>query len=179
MSAILAGLAVVSAYNQITGSRKQAKAARAQAAYERGQAIINAKLAEINASDALARGEEQLGDYEVAAKRLKGTQVSSLAAQGVEIDSGSAAQIRYETDKQIDTDKRRIKNNAWREAWGYELEGRGIGMQSAMNSRAAENQASNYERAGQLGGVTQLAIAGVRGYEAYKDSQESKPKGVK
>lgn len=125
---------------QFSGAQSEADAIRRESEFRKMQLEFNAKLAGIRAEDAIFRGQEQVADYTKQSEYLKGAQLASLAAQGIEVDSGTAAQIQYETDKQIQTDVKRIKNNAWREAWGYKIEAVNLRTESRLESLSAKNR---------------------------------------
>jgi hypothetical protein len=144
---------------QMASAGGEAEALESKGRFEEKQLSFNKKIANINAADAISRGEEQVADFESEAKRLKGTQRANLAAQGISIDSGSAAAIQYETDKQIDTDIARIRNNAWREAWGYKVEATNLQTESQMTSLATKNAASATRTAGTLQAAGTLVSA--------------------
>lgn len=118
---------------------QQEEAQEEQAEFEAYQARFNQKLANLNAEDAMERGEEAVADYTKKGAQVQGAQKAALAAQGIEIDSGTASQLQYESQKQIDTDVKRIKNNAWRESWGYKVESAELGFSYEL----AKNKATS------------------------------------
>ena len=141
----------------------EAEAIEQQTRFEQNRLAFNKKIAEINAQDAIDRGEEQVADFSKEAARMKGAQRAALAAQGINVDTSTAAAIQYETDKQVDTDIARIRNNAWREAWGYKIEATSIGTQSQLTGLAGKNQARSTLAAGGL----QAAGSIVQGISSF------------
>lgn len=144
--------------------QQNANAIKREARFRQQQLEQNKKIAEIKSKDAMERGEETVADFKVQAEKMQGTQLASLAAQGIEVDTGTAAQVRYETDKVIDTDIKRIRNNAWREAWGYKVEASNLGMESSMTGAAARSSAEGSLLSGVIGSVDY----GVRAWSAGK-----------
>jgi len=66
--------------------------------------------------------------------RLRGAQTTSIAAQGIDVTQGSAAQIAEQTQRFGEEDINQIRLNAAREAWG-------IKTQAKLNRTAGRNQA--------------------------------------
>lgn len=124
------------------GAEAEANAIKREQQFLKMQNDFNIKLAQINEEDAILRGEERVVDYKKQAAQIAGSQVASLAAQGVQIDTGSAAQVQYNTEKQIDTDIKRLKNNAWREAFGFKVEASQLQIQSMIGEVSSKNEIS-------------------------------------
>jgi len=97
---------------------------------------MNAAFSDQKALDAIARGNEQEQNLRQKVKRTAGSQRAALAAQGVELSSGSALQTVIDTYTVGEMDALTVRNNAAREAWGYRTE--------AANYRA-QGKASQYE----------------------------------
>lgn len=128
---------------QFQMAENEAAAIEREAKFQQQQISFNKKIAKINAEDAITRGEGAVDVYKKQAAQVQGAQKAALAAQGIEIDSGSAAQIQYETEKQMITDVKTIKNNAWREAWGYKVEAINLSTESDLIGLSAKNRATS------------------------------------
>ena len=148
------------AFLQFQSAQNEASAIERESAFTRQQLNFNKKIATIQAEDALERGEQDVAAFKKQAEGIKGSQKAALAAQGIEVDSGSAAQIQYETDKEIDTNIKRIKNNAWREAWGYKTEAVNLSTQAAFEKISAKNRAESTLLRGGLEATGTLIQAG-------------------
>ncbi|WP_089374927.1 hypothetical protein [Methylobacillus rhizosphaerae] len=86
------------------------------------QAILaetNARLAERTAQSAINQGQKQVGALTLKAGQLKGAQRARIAANGVDLGVGSAAELQASTDIMKDIDKNTIETNAIQSAWGY------------------------------------------------------------
>lgn len=79
----------------------------------------NARVAELGAQSALLRGQKQAGALSLKAGQLKSRQRATLAANGVDLGVGSAAELQASTDIMAEIDKNTIESNAVYEAWGY------------------------------------------------------------
>lgn len=83
---------------------------------------VNAQIADWQADDALDRGREAASRHRAEVRRLTGSQRARLAAQGIDIDSGSALDIQLDTAGLGERDALEIENAARREAWGYKVQ---------------------------------------------------------
>lgn len=144
----LTGLMVASYVFQAWGTseaqRNQGRIAQAQANFQATQFEINADWAEIMGEDALERGDEQAIEYQKQINAIKAKQRVGFASQGVQVDSGTAMEIQEQTAEIGAYDVTRIKNNAWREAFGYRQDA----SRSRFNARSAR-----------IGGASQRSAA--------------------
>lgn len=157
-----------SAVSSIMSSSANADALRAQGEHEKNVADFNEKIALIQSEDALYRGDKEATQLRKNAKRLVGSQRAALAAQGVNVDVGSAALVQEDTMDQAKIDEITIRNNAAREAWGYKVQARGYSMQGSFASMAGENAARSTALTGGINALGYAAQAGAYGYKAYK-----------
>jgi hypothetical protein len=124
----------------------------------------NARLAVIHSDESLSRGDKEAGAIRRRSKQVRGAQRAALAAQGIDIDSGSAADIQDETQQMTDMDVMTVKNNAWREAFGYRIQATNDSLSANMSQSAASNAARNTL----LTGGMQALDLGARAYGIYK-----------
>jgi hypothetical protein len=99
------------------------------------------------ADDVLARGEREAEFATMDLARLQGATTTSIAAQGIDTTTGSAAQIRAQNQEFGEQDISQIRLNAAREAWG-------IRTQAKLNYQAERNQAV----AGAASALTQFGM---------------------
>jgi hypothetical protein len=118
------GGAVMSGVGQIKAGNAAARAAESQAQ----QLEFNAGVADLQAQDATQRGLEEEQRFRTQVRGLVGSQRSALAAQGIDVGSGSAADVQADTAYLGELDARKIRANAQREAWGYEVEAADLRM---------------------------------------------------
>jgi len=97
-----------SAYTSLTGGNANADAMRMQA-----------KIQNQQAKDAIERGKVEEEQHRRKVSAFKGQQRSMLAANGVELDSGSASDLQADTAMLGELEALTIRNNAEREAYGY------------------------------------------------------------
>lgn len=117
----------------MAGSAYQASASqKAQAKYQGKVADNNALMAEYARQDANQRGGEAAVKAQQETRRLRGAQVTRLAANGLDLNSGTAAAILDDTDYFGQQDAQAIRNNAARQAWGYQVEGQNLTSSAEM-----------------------------------------------
>lgn len=82
----------------------------------------NAQIADWQADDALARGKTDADKQRSKTRQHIGSQRARLAAQGIDIESGSALDIQLDSAGLGEVDARIIENNGARESWGYRMQ---------------------------------------------------------
>ncbi len=133
------------------GAAAQRKAGEANAEI----AGINARIADMQADDALRRGEKDEKRHRLDVKKFIGSQRVALAAQGIEVDSGTALELQEETAGLGELDALTIRNNAAREAWGYRVQAQDAtyrGEIALQNSKMQAN-ATLLEGASRIGSM--------------------------
>lgn len=128
----------------------------AYGAYQQGQAQAaamesQASIYEAQAADARKRAAREERLMREQGERVKGRQRAVLGASGVSLSTGSPQDLLADTQRSIEMDAWTIRENAGREAWGYQSQ--------AKVSRAG---ASNAKQAGLFGaGANLLTGAGM------------------
>jgi hypothetical protein len=157
------------------------QAFKQEARFQQSQMEFNARLAEVRARDAIDRGEESAKKLQQRANALKGSQRALYAGQGVEVDSGSASEVQQDTMLQAAEDIRDIRNNAWREAWGYRMDAVANRGQGVMAGLAGVNNANSTLLTGIANASAFGQVAAQYGVSAYSSrvgvSQYSSPIG--
>jgi hypothetical protein len=135
--------------------------AASQAAYQEQADLQNQQLAEQAGADASARGGQQAGRIRMQASQLAARQRVAFANSGVDITTGTPVQVAAGTAAMGELDAQTARNNAAREAWGYEVTAARYGQQAQL----AEQQrvrgllssvaGSGGEVAGSISGATQ------------------------
>jgi len=126
---------------RLYGGLLEAESYRAQGAYQQMVANFNSDLSLMQAEDAVQRGESTASRIKTQANQLQGTQRAAYAAQGVEVDSGSAAEIQADTKRMATLDAITARNNAAREAWGFKVQAFNYRTQGEMAKRGADSKA--------------------------------------
>ena len=118
----IAALTAVSALGTMATSYSQSKAIKSEGAYEKQLHETNARLADLQAEDAIRRGDKEALQHKKTVKKIIGSQRARMAAQGLDLESDDALAIQQESAEFGALDTLQIKNNAWREAWGYRVQ---------------------------------------------------------
>lgn len=90
--------------------------------YQQQVAENNKKIAEWQAQDALERGRIEEIEHRRQVGGLIGTQRAALAGAGVEVDTGTAAELTADTAQVGELEAQNIRANAEREAYGYRIQ---------------------------------------------------------
>lgn len=93
----------------------------------------NKIIADSQAADALLRGKVEEEKYRIGIKQLMGEQRAAIAAQGVDVNFGSALDLQLDAAYYGELGALTVRNNAQREAWGYEVQAIGYGMQASQS----------------------------------------------
>lgn len=156
----LVASAAVTAY----GGYQQAKAQKAAGEYNYQVAQQNADIAAVQAQDAQNRGALEANEQRLRTRLAIGQQRAAMAANNVDLQTGTPLDVLGDTALFGAVDERRIRLNAAREAWGYNVQG--------MNALAG-GQLDRYQgRTGAAG--TYLTTAGNllgMGYNYYRGSR--------
>jgi hypothetical protein len=107
----------------INGAKAEKSQLKYQAAVENNNAIIadqNAKFEDQRAADARTRGVQEELQQRRKVNQLMGEQAASAAGAGVQVNSGSPLDIMSDTVMLGESDAKTIRQNAAREAFGYE-----------------------------------------------------------
>lgn len=117
------GMQAFGMLNSAIGSFYSAKSTKLALQTQANIAAINARLSENTAQSALAAGQSQVAAQTLRAGQLKSSQRASMAANGIDLGVGSAAETLASTDVMKDIDKNTIEANAISSAWGYRTQG--------------------------------------------------------
>lgn len=147
MAATAAG-AVTSA----AGAMEQGAAGQAAANYQAAVAANNAKIANQNAAWDIQSGEIQAANRGLRARAQVGAQKASQGAGGVDVNTGSASDVRAGTAEMGMLDALTIRSNAARQAYSAEVQGVSDTAQSQLDIMQGEQS----EKAGDIGAATSL-----------------------
>lgn len=141
------GTSIAGGVNSYFGSTMQGK-------YQSQVASTNADMARIEAAQALTQGGWERNQYGQKVNMMAGSQRASLAGQGVDPNTGSAAQISSQTQTLGALDKLTIMNNATKKAFGLNWQASNYDAQSAFTRIAGNEQGINSLLTGGMRGVS-------------------------
>lgn len=134
---------------------------QAQKSQQRWQQMIsneNREMANLLAEDSIRRGKKRATQISKNARVLIGAQRAAFAAQGIDISEGTALAIQEETAAFAAEDALAIKNNAWREAWGFKTEA----LRETARGQLSELSSRTRQRATLLTGGLRLSEFGAQ-----------------
>ncbi len=82
---------------------------------------FNSKIQNLQAQDAIDIGLKKEQNFRKKVKKFAADQRLAFAAQGIDIESGTALDVQMDTAEQGEIDALTIRNNAYLEAWGYKV----------------------------------------------------------
>jgi hypothetical protein len=129
----------VGAVTGAVGAGISAESQQSSLGFEAGIADINARMSEQSAQSELMRGEREYQSSRLRTGQLKGRQRASLAANGVDLGVGSAAEILTSTDVMGEIDANTIQANAIRAAWGHRTQSTGYQNEALMKRTSASS----------------------------------------
>lgn len=112
-----------------------------QKATIKSQAAIadtNARIAELGAQQELFRGQAEVGALTLRAGQLKSSQRAAMAANGIDLGTGSAAELQVSTDIMKEIDKTTLETNAVRNAWGYRTQAANFQNEALLKRASAK-----------------------------------------
>lgn len=143
-------LGIMGAVNSAIGSYYQAKSQQYQlqsqalsAEFQKSMSQINARQAEYQAQSLLQVGERQIGQLTMRYGKAKGARRASVAASGVSLGVGSAAEVEASQDIAKEIDVLTINANAVRAAEEARLRGVGFQNQALLQGVSAQNLAAS------------------------------------
>lgn len=117
-SKLMAIASLTSAGSEGIGAFQQAGLYAQQGKWARESSEFSARMAELQAKDSERRGALAAQAIRSQGRRVVGAQRAALAAQGVDVSTGSAVDVQADTAYQAEADAQQTISNAWRESWG-------------------------------------------------------------
>jgi hypothetical protein len=147
----------IGAYGAIQSGQAQKKQARYQAGVERN----NSQIATWQAQDATQRGQIEEQRQRLATARLRSSQRAGMAANGVELDSGSPLDVLMDTAQLGELDALTIRSNAEREAYGFRSQSGNLMAQAGLTQMAGRSA----QTAGFIGAGSTLLSSAATAYD--------------
>lgn len=124
---------------QAQGAEQQAQASSAMYNYRASIAATNAALAKRNAQIEFGVGEEKALESGLAGRQRIGAIRAAQGASGVQVDSGSAADVVAGQRVAERMDEGIIRENAGRKSYDYTIAAVGDTQQASLDTMAGEN----------------------------------------
>lgn len=144
--------ATINAFGSIGVTKHNNAIAQSQANIAR----LNAQMMERQAQGVLRSAEKAIVTKTMQAGQVKSTQRARLAANGIAVGVGSAAEVQASTDIIKEIDKNQLKTNAVADAWGYRMKAVGYEGDALMAMAKKQSAGLNFG-ATLLSGASQIA----------------------
>ena len=138
---------------QLGTSVVEAGAAKTAGRIQAQQLEFNAKLAELNAQDAMRRGEKEAKKIRKQTKQVVGAQRAALAAQGIDVDVDTGADIQESAEVIGRLDEETVRTNARKEAFGLKVAAEDLRGQAGLTRFAAKSKARTSLLTGGIGAL--------------------------
>lgn len=142
-------MALIPVAISLVGGMMGAQNAKQEGAFNAGMLNRNAALKEDAAQESIFAGNTSADWQRVRTGQAIGTQRAVQAANGIDVNSGSAAQLQDDTAMIGELDALTIQNNAAREAYGYRIQA----DQDRLNAIQTKTNAGNNAMGSILGGL--------------------------
>jgi hypothetical protein len=145
MAGIGGHMSVIEQYAEAQQAKLMAEGKRLQGEMQRKNLEWNARVSDLAVEDAYSRGEKEASQAYGKGQKVRAAQRAATAASGIEVGTGSAAQLEAETSLLSEMDMIQIRSNAWQEAWGHKLTASEYRFQGRLAQLAAESEAMGYD----------------------------------
>lgn len=119
------------------GSYFQADSQRSSLNFQAQMSDINAQIANVGAENEIWKGQQEIATQTLQAGQLKSAQRASMAANGIDLGYGTAAEVQASTDIVKNIDMTTIQSNAIRAAFGYKIQALNDNTRAAMARASA------------------------------------------
>lgn len=132
-----------SALAAISASFADANAQSSAATFKAGQLRLDSQVSSLQAESTLQAGNAQSALVGKKVASAIGQERASYAAQGINVDTGSAAATQSSSMVQGREEEQTIQSNAWREAWGLRVQSSNELSEAAMTDLEGKGQSFN------------------------------------
>lgn len=132
------GLGALGAGVSAFGSIEQGQATANAANYQAQVSANNATIANQNANYATEAGQAQAGAQSLKGAATAGRIKTAQAASGIDVNTGSAANVQVSQREQSNVDSATMLNNAELQAYGYRSQATGFEAQEGLEKTEAE-----------------------------------------
>lgn len=153
---------------QLAGGYFAADNIKKTAALNASIAEMNAEFAELDAYDAKIEGYSAQARYQTIIDQTLSDQTTVLAAADVDINYGSAAEVRDESRFIGEINKMEIEKQAQEKSLGYEQQASQYRMGGALNTASSKVDIFNAK----FQGITGALGTGLTGYQRNRGAPE-------
>ncbi len=149
---LMAGVGLAGAGVSAAGSIEAGNAGQAAAAYRSQVAANNAKIAQTNARMDIQAGEVAATNQGLKTRAKVGEEKAAQGAAGVDVNTGSAVDVRAGTAEIGMLDALTVRSNAAKQAYGQLVNASNYETQSKLDLMEGEQA----KKAGEIGAISSL-----------------------
>lgn len=166
-------IAAASAGISLVGSGLQAWGQHQDGQHQGWLLDKSAEFSDAAAADSVRRGDREVADIRLRTSQILGEQRVALGSSGVDAGVGSAADLQADTRMMSELDVETTRNNAAREAWGYQVQAWNQRQQATFARKGGGAAAAGTL----LGGVGRAAgdAAGIYAGHMARNPPKAKP----
>jgi hypothetical protein len=166
LTSVLGGVnSAIGTFYAAKTAQYQEKSEASSYAFQSDMAAINSSRAEITAESIEEAGKTQVANYTMSAGQQKASATASMAARGIALGVGSAAEVSASMDIEKDLNVLAINSNTTRQTWAAREQGTNYANEALLDRTSAVNayrSANSISPAGNtvnslLGSATQIA----------------------
>lgn len=140
LTSILGGVnSAIGTFYAAKTAQYEEKSQASSLAFQSDLAAINSSRAEMTAESIEEAGKSQIASYTMRAGQEKSAATASMAARGIALGAGSAADVSASMDIEKDLNVLAINSNSTRQAWAAREEGTNYANQSLLDRTSAAN----------------------------------------
>jgi hypothetical protein len=121
---------------------------------------------ETQKGEVLAQGDIEAHERQKQLKSMLGAQKVAFAAQGIEVEGELGYELEEDARATAQADVKAIKNNAWKNAMGIEMDQQDLALQKRFDNMKTEAAAQDAYAKGVSGAIQ----SGVKAYGAASDA---------
>ncbi len=140
LTTVLGGInSAFGAFYSAKTAQYQEKSQASSLAFQSDMASLNASRAETTAQSIQEAGKNQIASYTAAAGEQKAGATASMAARGIALGVGSAADVSASQDVQKSLNMLAINSNTTRQAWAARQQGTNFSNEALISRAGAVN----------------------------------------
>ena len=169
IGSLTSGLSILGGGLQAISSITQGNAASENAQFQSEIAKQNQKIGNMNAQQATQVGEAQTEQQQQKTRATVGAIQAAQGASGIDVNSGSAVDVRSSASELGELDALTIRSNAARTAYGFEVNAQNQGAEAELLQQESQ-QAQIGGDLGAGGSLLSGASSAGRNYLAWQSS---------
>lgn len=154
---LMAGGSLVQGGAGLANGISQYGAYRLQGQYGKKVGELNAEVASLQEQDATNRAGQESASLVRRTAAVAGVQRADMARQGVDVNTGSAAELQADTQGLSALDQLTIRNNAFRASFGFRMQG----IQDTLEGQFSQIAGKTNANASALGGSMAFMRGGI------------------